>query len=123
MPATAEQAARDMLERMGMESAQSLTAGDVVELANLIAQKPGTPRCATCKHWVSYLEKYPNGILYHGSDVTIGGICQSLKLAEASDEERQPDMLVYTYDEGGKFWTGPEFGCVHHQPKGEPDAR
>lgn len=34
---TAEQAARDMLERMGWERAQELSAGDVVELANLIA--------------------------------------------------------------------------------------
>lgn len=34
---TAEQKARDMLERMGVEDAQSMTAGDLVELANLIA--------------------------------------------------------------------------------------
>jgi hypothetical protein len=34
---TAEQQARDMLERMGVEDAQSFTAGDLVELANLIA--------------------------------------------------------------------------------------
>ncbi len=36
---TPEQAARDMLERMGIENAQNFTAGDVVELANLIAEK------------------------------------------------------------------------------------
>ena len=42
---TAEQAARDMLERMGVEDAQDFTAGDVVELANLIAeQRPRKPR-------------------------------------------------------------------------------
>lgn len=35
---TAEQQARDMLERLGMDDAQSLTSGDVVELANLIAE-------------------------------------------------------------------------------------
>jgi len=35
--ATAEQQARDMLERMGVPEAQSYTAGDLVELANLIA--------------------------------------------------------------------------------------
>jgi len=34
---TAEQKARDMLERMGVPDAQSYTAGDLVELANLIA--------------------------------------------------------------------------------------
>jgi hypothetical protein len=35
---TPEQQVRDMLERMGYENAQSLTAGDVVELANIIAE-------------------------------------------------------------------------------------
>lgn len=34
-----EQQARDMLERMGIEDAQSFTAGDVVELANLIGER------------------------------------------------------------------------------------
>jgi hypothetical protein len=24
-------------------------------------------------------------------------------------------MLIYEYSEGGVFWTGPDFGCVHHQ--------
>ena len=35
---TPEQEARDMLERMGVENAQSFTTGEVVELANLIAE-------------------------------------------------------------------------------------
>lgn len=34
---SAEQQARDLLERCGVEDAQSFTAGDVAELANLIA--------------------------------------------------------------------------------------
>lgn len=34
---TAEQQARDLLEQYGLKDAQSMTAGDVVELANLIA--------------------------------------------------------------------------------------
>lgn len=38
-PQTAEQEARDILERMGMEGAQSFSAGDVIELANLIAER------------------------------------------------------------------------------------
>jgi hypothetical protein len=36
---TAEQQARDMLERMGVSEAQIYTAGDLVELANLIAER------------------------------------------------------------------------------------
>lgn len=34
---SAEQQARDLLEQYGLEDAQSMTAGDLVELANLIA--------------------------------------------------------------------------------------
>jgi hypothetical protein len=35
---SAEQQARDLLARCGVEDAQSFSAGDVVELANLIAK-------------------------------------------------------------------------------------
>jgi hypothetical protein len=35
---TAEQKARDLLERCGVEDAQEFSAGDLVELANLIAE-------------------------------------------------------------------------------------
>ena len=34
-----EQDARDLLERLGVETAQSFSAGDVVELANLLAER------------------------------------------------------------------------------------
>ena len=36
---SAEQKARDMLERIGVKRAQEFTAGDLVELANLIAAR------------------------------------------------------------------------------------
>ena len=36
---TPEQQARNLLERMGFEDAQGLTAGDLVELANLLSKK------------------------------------------------------------------------------------
>lgn len=39
---TPEQESRDILERMGIENAQSMTAGDVVELSNLIASNRQT---------------------------------------------------------------------------------
>ena len=29
------------------------------------------------------------------------------------DEEKE-DMMLYSYTEGGYFWVGPKFGCVHH---------
>jgi hypothetical protein len=36
---TYEQQARDLLERLGVDDAQSFTAGDLVELANLIRER------------------------------------------------------------------------------------
>jgi hypothetical protein len=38
---SAEQQARDLLEEYGLEDAQSMTAGDVVELANAISHARG----------------------------------------------------------------------------------
>lgn len=52
---TPEQEARDMLERMGYDDAQSRTAGDVIELANLIADarsRPALPDDPERKHRV-----------------------------------------------------------------------
>ena len=37
MKLTPEQKARDLLERMGVDDAQGMSAGDVVEIANLFA--------------------------------------------------------------------------------------
>jgi hypothetical protein len=36
---TAEQQARDLLERVGVQEAQSFSSGDVLEIANLIAER------------------------------------------------------------------------------------
>jgi len=45
-----------------------------------------------------------------------GGWCRSDKLAEDRGQETnaRDDMLIYDYNEGGGFWVGPKFGCVHH---------
>ena len=31
------------------------------------------------------------------------------------EKEKYKDFLIYGYDEGGSFWVGPEFGCVHFE--------
>jgi hypothetical protein len=49
---SAEQAARDMLARLGYEDAQTRTAGDLVELANLIAGVQPAPAAPAGSHWV-----------------------------------------------------------------------
>ena len=56
------------------------------------------PRCATCVRWD---EKSPDS-----------GICTSSKLIGGGYLK---DALMCC--EGGYFWTGPQFGCVHHEAK------
>ena len=69
--------------------------------------------CKTCKHWTPVQEKYPGA--FKSPDVNAGGICGSPKLVEDYSGTHEADMLVYSYPEGGEFWTGIDFGCVHHE--------
>jgi len=65
--------------------------------------------CETCEHWKP---QRPAWIRPEG------GICVCRKLNESADAEAYgEDCLTYDYDEGGSFWTGPKFGCVHHGAK------
>ncbi len=59
MTKTAEQQARDLLERMGVEDAQQFSSGDLVELANLIACRndPQLVQCGRCDRWTFYTEQ------------------------------------------------------------------
>jgi hypothetical protein len=47
------------------------------------------------------------------------GRCTSTKLAEdfGQTDDEKSDMLIYDYSEGGGFWVGERFGCVHHVNK------
>jgi hypothetical protein len=108
---SAEQRARDMLENMGIENAQTMTAGELVELANLIAdsdflksRKNSVGRCGTCKHRNEQ------------------GCCRSQKLADNNELSTLSlgagsDVLIYQFPEGGEFIVGENFGCVHHEQK------
>ncbi len=64
--------------------------------------------CKTCVYWSKEETNY--------KPQQIGGWCSSEKLVECfGDSSYEPDVLVYSYHEGGSFWTGPDFGCVHHK--------
>jgi len=65
--------------------------------------------CKTCKHWAPAPDTL-NG----RTDAGAGGYCCSDKITE-NYGRYQRDALVYEYNEGGEFWVGPEFGCVHHE--------
>jgi hypothetical protein len=47
------------------------------------------------------------------------GYCENPKLTESywHKKEEAMDMLIYDYTEGGGFWVGPQFGCIHHKEK------
>lgn len=69
--------------------------------------------CITCAKWVAYDKHYPGGSAVGAKRA--GGYCTSSKIVENYEDKYDPDMLVYPYCEGGEFWTGPNFGCVHHK--------
>ena len=69
--------------------------------------------CKTCKYWAPCSSD--TRFTYSEDDEKAGGICQSNKITEYHEKEHGADCLVYSYQEDGYFWTGPDFGCLHHQ--------
>lgn len=63
-------------------------------------------RCKTCNHWTA---QAPYGLPGDYQQ----RVCDSQKLMESFYGDGS-DTLHYSYVEGGWFYTGPEFGCVHH---------
>jgi len=48
------------------------------------------------------------------------GHCENKHVREQYGKREVEDDsadLIYSYDEGGSFWVGPNFGCVHFDPK------
>lgn len=72
-------------------------------------------RCKTCKYWSQDRE---DEFELSGDDI---GKCTNNKISENDSndndfrEANKLDMLIYKYYEGGTFYTGSEFGCVHHK--------
>lgn len=64
--------------------------------------------CKDCKHWRAEGDM---GRATYDPIGKQGGYCFSTKLTEESPYEL--DALVYSFAEGGAFWTGPNFGCIH----------
>lgn len=73
--------------------------------------------CSTCIYWV--LNENAPPMRSHMRQ------CISTKLVESIDSYGMDgkDMLIYPYDEGGYFSTGPDFGCVHHRNTVEADEK
>jgi hypothetical protein len=62
--------------------------------------------CKTCVHWKEVV--WPSEVLHE---------CKSEKIAEDCGQKspESDDMLIYSYYEGGGFYPGPDFGCIHHK--------
>jgi hypothetical protein len=67
--------------------------------------------CETCKHRDSTAT--PASPCLHNYRVCNNGN----KLLEGHGWDDNDDSLIYAYDEGGCFYVGPKFGCVHHEEK------
>lgn len=66
--------------------------------------------CKTCKFWETERTPARSG-MPKGA-----GQCCCEKIRDTNDD-MVADELVYQYYESGRFWSGPDFGCVHHQKK------
>jgi len=99
---TAEQESRDLLERIGIEDAQSFTAGDLVELANLIAfyarhhgeKEYGVVYCQERKKRVKYCKCDVIGRKYDKD-----GCCLHCNLTINAEEE-----LLYRLNESFNYY-------------------
>lgn len=44
-------------------------------------------------------------------------ICSCDKISEdySQSDSKSKDMLIHSYNEGGSFFVGEDFGCIHHK--------
>ena len=72
--------------------------------------------CKDCKHWE---RANPDHYKTHRDreKILAGGWCGNDSKIQEDYGEYPLDGLSYSYLEGGSFWTGPNFGCVHWEAK------
>jgi hypothetical protein len=71
--------------------------------------------CKTCKWHEPKADDW-------GKKKENGAFCTCPKIYEEmrgphSKDEYLDDHFVYSYYESGSFWTGNNFGCVHHETR------
>lgn len=67
--------------------------------------------CKTCKFWEHY--NLPQMV---ETDINKDGFCKNENLTENDLGIKFTKVkFIYFYSEGGRFWTGLDFGCVHHK--------
>lgn len=96
---SAEQEARDLLQRMGIEDAQSFSSGDLVELANLIALHPSRKELFSDNVIGVHFER----IQKLEDEINRLNVLDRLTRLAESYQERNPDFGIYIYDEKGNL--------------------
>lgn len=67
--------------------------------------------CRTCIHWVE------------AEHARAGDHeCDNREKIHEEEELGSTDHLAYSYYEGGSFFPGPDFGCVHHKEREPSDC-
>jgi len=68
------------------------------------------PTCRTCRHWKPDVVQHLPPRVDH--------LCSHPKLGDDMDVDKSAgDALWYEWAEGGGIYTGPNFGCVHHEER------
>lgn len=76
--------------------------------------KSNYPKCKTCKFRNEDGDCTNEKISDNGEYHTY--ICEDDE-DKIEREDKIKDMLLYSYNEGGSFYVGEEFGCVHYEEK------
>jgi hypothetical protein len=88
----------------------TLPAGAIYREDGKIFKLTNPAMCQTCKFWI---HREHNAHLEEGNNQRE---CTSPKIGEG-EQTRGDDEMSYSYEECGRFMTGPKFGCVHHERK------
>lgn len=75
--------------------------------------------CRTCAHWVDSQHKNDFGEVMNERANMKYCVCPKIGESMALHNDPGTDLMIYSYNEGGEFSTGPDFGCVHHREAGK----
>lgn len=70
--------------------------------------------CKTCRLWDT-----SDWAKYKSHQPIAECTCPKIHEGRWPKEGEKCDHLIYSYDEGGRFFTGEDFGCVHHEEREE----
>lgn len=79
-------------------------------------------RCKTCKWWLrSYalngFEGFYDDFHPHGAFCNHAKWVEGDNFGKNKENAYADDSMTYPSHEGLWFWTGPDFGCVHHEER------